>query len=90
MEALRWPPRCSATIRTFDIGISSVYDVPAGTFVPDGRAARACAQVAQQLGHAEAVPLLYELAEDPPPPPVEVLRATSLLNRVGAYTDRLR
>jgi DICT domain-containing protein len=53
-------------------------------------AARACAQVAQQLGHAEAVPLLYELAEDPPPPPVELLRATSLLNRVVAYVDRLR
>jgi MerR family transcriptional regulator, light-induced transcriptional regulator len=53
-------------------------------------AARACAQVAVQLGHAEAGPLLYELAEDPPPPPVEVLRATSLLNRVVAYADRMR
>ncbi len=53
-------------------------------------AARACAQVAQQLGHAEAAPLLYELAENPPPPPVELLRATSLLNRVVAYVDRTR
>ena len=53
-------------------------------------AARACGQVAQQLGHTEAGPLLYELAEDPPPPPVELLRATSLLNRVVAYVDRLR
>jgi DICT domain-containing protein len=53
-------------------------------------ASRACAQVAQQLGHAEATPLLYALAEDPPPPPVELIRATSLLNRVVAYVDRLR
>ena len=53
-------------------------------------AARACAQVAVQLGHPEAGPLLYELAEDPPPSSVEVLRATSLLNRVVAYADRLR
>ena len=53
-------------------------------------AARACAQVAVQLGHAEAGPLLYELAEDPPPPSVEALRATSLLNRVVAYVDRMR
>jgi DNA-binding transcriptional MerR regulator len=51
-------------------------------------AARACAQVAQQLGHDEAVPLLYELADNPPPPPVELLQATSLLNRVVAYVDR--
>jgi MerR family transcriptional regulator, light-induced transcriptional regulator len=51
-------------------------------------AARACAQVAQQLGHAEATPLLYELADNPPPPPVELLQATSLLNRVVAYVDR--
>jgi MerR family transcriptional regulator, light-induced transcriptional regulator len=51
-------------------------------------AARACAQVAQQLGHVEAAPLLYELADNPPPPPVELLQATSLLNRVVAYVDR--
>ncbi|MEP7090385.1 MAG: DICT sensory domain-containing protein [Nocardioidaceae bacterium] len=50
-------------------------------------AARACAQVAQQLGHVEATPLLYELADNPPPPPVELLQATSLLNRVVAYVD---
>jgi DICT domain-containing protein/predicted DNA-binding transcriptional regulator AlpA len=51
-------------------------------------AARACAQVAQQLGHLEAAPLLYELADTPPPPPLELLQATSLLNRVVAYVDR--
>jgi DICT domain-containing protein len=51
-------------------------------------AARACAQVAQQLGHDEGAPLLYELADNPPPPPVELLQATSLLNRVVAYVDR--
>ena len=33
---------------------------------------------------------LYELAEDPPPPSVDALRATSLLNRVVAYVDRMR
>jgi DICT domain-containing protein len=51
-------------------------------------AARACAQVAQQLGHVEAAPLLYELAGNPPAPPLELLQATSLLNRVVAYVDR--
>ena len=50
-------------------------------------AARACAQVALQLGHSEAAPVLYELAENPPAPPVELLKATSLLNRVVAYLD---
>jgi DICT domain-containing protein len=52
-------------------------------------AARACAQVAQQLGHVEAAPLLYELADNPPAPPVELLQATSLMNRVVAYVDRV-
>jgi len=51
-------------------------------------AARACAQVAQQLGHPEAAPLLYELADEPPPPPRELVQAASLLNRVVAYVDR--
>jgi DICT domain-containing protein len=50
-------------------------------------AARACAQVALQLGYPESAPLLYELADNPPPPPVELLRATALLNRVVAYVD---
>jgi DICT domain-containing protein len=50
-------------------------------------AARACALVALQLGHSEAAPALYELAENPPAPPVELLKATSLLNRVVAYLD---
>lgn len=50
-------------------------------------AARACAHLALQLGHAEGATLLYELAENPPAPPVELLRATSLLNRVVAYVD---
>ena len=51
-------------------------------------AARACAQTAQQLGHPQAAPLLYELADNPAPPPVALLQATSLLNRVVAYVDR--
>ena len=53
-------------------------------------AARACAQTAQQLGHPEGAPLLYELADNPAPPPVELLQAASLLNRVVAYVDRAR
>ena len=55
--------------------------------VRDG--ARTCAQVALQLGHEDAAPLLYELAENPPPPPLELQNATSLLNRVVAYVDSL-
>ena len=50
-------------------------------------AAQACAQIALQLGDTEAAPLLYELAGNPPPPPVELLKATALLNRVVAYVD---
>lgn len=50
-------------------------------------AARACAQVALQLGHQEAAPLLYELAETPPAAPLELLKVQSLLNRVVAYVD---
>ena len=53
-------------------------------------AARACAQAAQQLGHPEGAPLLYELADNPAPPPVALLQAASLLNRVVAYVDRAR
>ena len=56
---------------------------------PSATAARACAQVALQLGHPEAAPLLYELAENPPAPPAELLQATSLLNRVVAYVDQM-
>ncbi len=52
-------------------------------------AARICAQVALQSGHQEAAPLLYELAENPPTPPAELLQATSLLNRVVAYVDQM-
>lgn len=51
------------------------------------QAARACGQVAAQLGIGEATPLLYELAENPPAPPLELVHATSLLNRVVAYVD---
>ncbi len=53
-------------------------------------AARACAQAAQQLGHPEGAPLLYELADNPAPPPVALLQAASLLNRVVAYVDQAR
>ena len=53
-------------------------------------AARACAQAAQQLGHPQGAPLLYDLADNPAPPPLALLQATSLLNRVVAYVDRAR
>jgi DICT domain-containing protein len=53
-------------------------------------AARACAHAAQQLGHPEGAPLLYELADDPAPPPVALLQAALLLNRVVAYVDQAR
>ena len=53
-------------------------------------AARACAQAVQQLGHPEGAPLLYELADNPAPPPVALLQAASLLNRVVAYVDQAR
>ena len=51
-------------------------------------AARACAQAAQQLNHPEASPLLYELADNPAPPPLALLQAASMLNRVVAYVDQ--
>ena len=50
-------------------------------------AARTCAQVALQLGHQDAAPLLYELAENPPVPPIELINVAGLLNRVVAYVD---
>lgn len=53
-------------------------------------AARTCAHVALQLGHREAAPLLYELAENPPAPPPELLNVSGLLNRVVAYVDAIR
>ena len=84
----------------------TAWELPGQSDVPDARrlfeavwtvepravrdAARACAQVAQTLGHPEGGPLLYELAGNPAPAPVELLDAASLLNRVVAYVDRLR
>jgi DICT domain-containing protein len=84
--------------------VLTAWELPGQSGVPDAQrlfetiwtidpaavrdAARACAQVAQQLGHPEAAPLLYELADAPRPAPVETLQAASLLNRVVAYVDR--
>jgi DICT domain-containing protein len=84
----------------------TAWELPGQSTVPDQRrlfeaiwtvqpgavrdAARACAQTAQQLGHPQAAPLLYELADNPAPPPIALLQATSLLNRVVAYVDRAR
>lgn len=52
-------------------------------------AARVCATVAQASGVAEATPLLYELADEPPVIPLDPAGATTLFNRVVAYVDRL-
>lgn len=52
-------------------------------------AARVCARVAQGHGVPEAAPLLHHLAEDPGATVVDVLGATTLLNRVVSYVDRL-
>ena len=43
--------------------------------------------MALQLGYQDAAPLMYDLAENPPAPPAELLNATGLLNRVVAYVD---
>jgi MerR family transcriptional regulator, light-induced transcriptional regulator len=98
-----WAVVCDAADHT---AMLTAWELPGQTTVPDDRrlfeavwtvepaavrdAARACAQVAQQLGHAEAGPLLYELADNPPPAPVELLDTASLMNRVVAYVDRAR
>ncbi len=82
----------------------TAWEIPGQSSVPDKQrqfesvwtvepaavrdAARACAQVAHLLGHAEAGPLLHQLAADLPPAPAELVRATSLLNRVVAYVDQ--
>jgi DICT domain-containing protein len=82
----------------------AAWELPGQAGVPDGKrlfesvwtlepgavrdAARACARLALQLGHPEGGPLLYDLAENPPPAPVELRDAASLLNRVVAYVDR--
>lgn len=98
-----WAVVCEAPDHT---AMLTAWELPGQSDVPDSKrlfeslwtvepgavrdAARACAQVAQSLGHPEGGPLLYELAENPAPAPVELLDAASLLNRVVAYVDRTR
>ncbi len=98
-----WAVVCDAPVYP---AMLTAWELPGQSTVPDKQrlfecvwtvepgavreAARTCAQVAQQFGHDEAVPLLYELADDPPPPPSELLQATALLNRVVAYVDGTR
>jgi len=53
-------------------------------------AARACAQVAAGLGHEEAAPVLYGLADDAPPADPALRRASALLGRVVGYVDSAR
>jgi DICT domain-containing protein len=83
----------------------SAWELPGQSTVPDRHrefeamwtidpravrdAARVCARVAQQEGVGDAAPLLHHLAEDPGATVVDVLGATTLLNRVVAYVDRL-
>ena len=98
-----WAVVCDATDYP---AMLSAWELPGQSTVPDRLrlfeaiwtvepgavrdAARACAQAAHQLGHPEGAPLLYELANNPAPPPVALLQAASLLNRVVAYVDRAR
>jgi DNA-binding transcriptional MerR regulator len=83
----------------------TAWELPGQSMVPDRQrlfeaiwtvqpgavrdAARTCAQVALQLGHQDAAPLLYELAANPPAPPIELMEAAGLLNRVVAYVDAI-
>ncbi len=52
-------------------------------------AARVAAAVAADAGVLAAQPLLYQLAEPPPPRSTSPAGATALFNRVLAYVDRL-
>jgi MerR family transcriptional regulator, light-induced transcriptional regulator len=95
-----WAVICDATDYP---AMLTAWELPGQSTVPDRQrlfeaiwtvepgavrsASRTCAQVALQLGHTEAAPLLYELAANPPTPPVELLNAAALLNRVVAYVD---
>ena len=95
-----WAVVCDATDYP---AMLTAWELPGQSTVPDRKrlfeaiwtvepgavrsAARTCAQVALQLGNTEAAPLLYELAANPPTPPVELLNAAALLNRVVAYVD---
>ena len=95
-----WAVICDATDYC---ALLTAWELPGQSTVPDRQrlfeaiwtvepgavrsAARTCAQVALQLGHTEAAPLLYELAGNPPATPVELLNAAALLNRVVAYVD---
>lgn len=83
----------------------SAWELPGQSTVPDRQrefeavwtidpravrdAARVCARVAHGQGVGDAAPLLHHLAEDPGATVVDVLGATTLLNRVVAYVDRL-
>jgi len=80
-----WELPGQSTVADRDRLFESIWTVEPGA-VRD--AARACAQVAQQLGHPEGAALLYDLADEPAAPPVELVQATSLLNRVVAYVDQ--
>lgn len=50
-------------------------------------AARTCARIAQDSGHADAPALLYELAGDPAPGATDLSAVAALFNRVVAYVD---
>ena len=49
---------------------------------------RILAQIAANLGVAEAVPVLYELADNPPPAEIGPREASELFSRIVAYLDR--
>jgi DICT domain-containing protein len=51
-------------------------------------ASRVCAQVAADSGVEEAKPVLYALADNPPPAVIGPAEASALFSRVIAYLDR--
>lgn len=51
-------------------------------------AARVCAKLAREAGCEEAVPVLFDLADDPVPGSTDLGAVTSMFNRVVAYVDR--
>jgi DICT domain-containing protein len=80
-----WELPGQSTVADRDRLFESIWTVEPGAV---REAARVCAQVAQQLGHAEGAALLYDLADQPPGSPAELVQATALLDRVVAYVDR--
>ncbi len=97
-----WAVVCDAADSTACL---TAWELPGQTDVPDRQrlfeaiwtvdpvavrdAARVAAGVAESSGVLAARPLLYELAESPPPRTTTPTGVTALFNRVVSYVDRL-